>query len=202
MVEKLVSAKNTVTVFEGAALDSEMKLVIGVLAAGVYQYTTHNGQYDPGLLLVFEESHQVLKGSGSDAGGVNGGSSVLNSGETIYEQMWNEAAGWNLFLVSISQMPSRLPPSVISNSGLVYAYALDDATDREVIMRKIARDPWLDHREIERFFPRMPIGWCIAKSSRVQDYKDADSSVVATDPLIAEPVTNNELRREETPAPV
>ena len=201
-ITDIVSAKNTVTVLEGAGLDAEMKqFVIGTLAAGVYQYTTHNGKYDPGLLLVFEEAHQVLKGSGSDAGGGDNGS-VLNMGETIYEQMWNEAAGWNLFLVSISQMPSRLPPSVISNSGLVYSYALDDTKDREVIMKKIARDPRYDHREIERFFPRMPIGWCIAKSSRIQDYKDADPSIVATDPLIAEPVTNEELRREQAQTPV
>ena len=201
-ITDIVSAKNTVTVLEAGGLESETKqFVIGVMAAGVYQYTMHNGKYDPGLLLVFEEAHQVLKGAGEDAGGGSSGS-VLNTGETIYEQMWNEAAGWNLFLVSISQMPSRLPPSVISNSGLVYAYALDEAKDREVIMKKIARDPRYDHREIERFFPRMPIGWCIAKSSRVQDYKDADPSIVATDPLIAEPVSDEELRLEQAQTPV
>jgi hypothetical protein len=194
-INDLVAATSTVTVLEGAGLDSEMKqFVIGIMAAGVYQYTTHNGKYNPGLVLVFEEAHQVLKGAGPNAGGGDSGS-VLNMGETIYEQMWNEAAGWNLFLISISQMPSRLPPSVISNSGLVYAYALDEALDREVIMKKIARDPRYDHREIERFFPRMPIGWCIAKSSRVMDYKDADPSIVATDPLIGEPVEDEELRR-------
>ncbi len=196
-ITDIVSAKNTVTVMEANGLDGEMKqFIIGVLAAGIYQYTVANDKYDPGLLLVFEEAHEVLKGSGADAGGGDSGSSVLNTGETIYEQMWNEARGYNLFLVSISQMPSHLPSSVISNSSLVYSYALDDAKDREVMMKKIARDPRYDHREIERFFPRMPIGWCIAKSSRVQDYKDADPSIVATDPLIAEPVTNDELRRQ------
>jgi len=194
-ITDLVQAPNTVTVLEGAGLDAEMKqFVIGVITGGVYHYAKWKGRLDPGILLVYEEAHQVIKGAGKDAGGSDTG--VLVDTETIYEALWNEGVGLGLVALAVAQLPSRLPPSIIANSGLLYAYGLDTPDDRQVVMDKIARDARYDHREIARFMPRMPIGWCIAKSSRVFNYLDAEPALVQTLPLDTPNVSNAELMAE------
>lgn len=184
------------TVLEGAGLDSEQKnFIIGVIAAGIYQYGVHNRGFDPGLLVIFEEAHQILKGANEKGGD----STVLNIGETIYEVMFNEAAGLNMFLMAVSQSPSKLPKSVITNCSLVYAYRMDVAQDIEMIVRKIGRDEKYDDRPMAKWFPRQPVGMCVARSGRVTDFKLADPSLVMTAMLDANPPSDDELRRVMRP---
>lgn len=192
-IDDLSQMGGYVTVLEGAGLDSEQKtFIIGVIAAGIYQYCIHNNGFDPGMLLIFEEAHQVLRGAGSESPQDN---TALNIKETIYEIMFAEAAGWNLFLVAISQQPSKMPESVMANCSILYAYRMEIEQDVKSIVKKISRDERYDHRDIARWFTRQPVGWCVARSSRVRDYKDAEPCIVATDMLkIAKP-TDDDLRQ-------
>jgi len=194
-IEELCGS-NKVTVLEGAGLDAEQKkFVIGCIASGVYQYIKHKRRFDPGLLLILEEAHQVLHGSGESAGGGSGGStgSPMNIGETVYEIMYNEGAGLGLFVVALSQAPNRLPEPVMTNSSIVMAYRMDVEKDVNTITKKIGKDYRYDDRPIAKWFPRQPIGTCIVKSGRVTDFKLAEPSIVATERMDVPSPSDEEL---------
>jgi hypothetical protein len=199
-IDDLAKMGGYVTVLEGAGLDSEQKnFIIGVIAAGIYQYCIHNNGFDPGMLLIFEEAHQVLRGAGSENPQDN---TALNIKETIYEIMFAEAAGWNLYLVAISQQPSKMPESVLANCSILYAYRMEIEEDVKAIVKKIGRDERYDHRDIARWFTRQPIGWCVARSSRVKDYKDSEPCIVATDMLKVAKPSDDDLRQWTIEGPV
>lgn len=181
-----------VTVLEAAGLDKEQKnFLLGLVAAGVFYRAKAVDAYDPGLLLIFEEAHQVLKGTDQASGGDG---TVLNIGETIYEEMFNEGAGLGIFLVAVAQAPDKLPTAVITNSSAVMAYRLDTKPAIEVVVRKIGKEERYDDRPIAKWFPRQPIGWCVVRSARVYDFKEAEPSLIQTTRMEGAAVTDDDLR--------
>lgn len=181
-----------VTVIEGEGLEPEAKkFVISLIGTGIYTYGLRKGGFNGGLILVLEEAHQVLMGAGGDSAS---DSTVLNIGESKWEIMFAEAAGWNMFLFAISQSPSKMPAACLTNTGITMTFRIDIEDDINIMMKKFAKDPRYDHRDIARWLSRTQVGWCVVRSSRVMDFKDSEPSIVAVTPLAGTKPTNDELR--------
>ena len=86
-----------------------------------------------------------------------------------------------------------MPPSIIANTGLAFSMKISREEDKNVFMNKIGKDPRIDDKNILKFLPKMPTGWCICKAGRTFDYKEAEPVLIAVDRLDLDPPSNKEL---------
>ena len=100
------------------------------------------------------------------------------SGQSEFEEMLDQAAGYGLFIFAITQKIADMPSSIIANAGLVFAGRLVRPDDVTTVIRAISREERYEDRDILKWFPRAPIGWFICKSSRGFDFKDAEPVLV------------------------
>lgn len=184
-----------VTVLESKGLENTFKnFIFGAVTSGFYQFAiAHEGgyladdQYE--TVLVIEEANEIL--IGTDTAGK--GNDMSLPGESQFEQMLDQAAGYGLFVFAITQKIADMPSSVIANSGLVFIGRLKRADDISVATKTIGKDERYDDRDVAKWFPRCPTGWFVCQTSRTFDFKDADPILVKIAQLnIAKP-TNVEL---------
>lgn len=190
-LEDLV-ADQRVVVMEGGALDPvAKKAIITSLATALFSHAQCIGDraFDPPLMVVLEEAHEVLVGGDSSDAEIAGG------GETIWEIMWNEGASYGLRLVSICQMPDRMPTSVLANSGAVICHRIETGKAQEQMMMKLGRDWKTDHRPLRRFLGNLPVGWAVVRRPPSRRYSDADICLVEADMLEHDPPSDDALRR-------
>lgn len=186
-----------VTVLESKGLENTFRnFIFGVIASGFYKYAiAHEGgyladnQYE--TLLVIEEANEVL--TGNDAAGTGGGASFGMTGQSEFEQMLDQAAGYGLFIMAITQKIADMPKSIIANTGLIFAGRLKTPDDITVVVRAIAREDKFEDRELVKWFPRSPTGWFVCQSSRTFDFKDAEPVLVQIAPLNIKAPTNAEI---------
>lgn len=185
-----------VTVMESKGLENTFKnFIFGVVTSGFYKYAlAHEGgylaedQYE--TVLVIEEANEVL--IGTDTAG--GGDSVSLSGESEFEQILDQSAGYGLFIFSITQKIADMPSSVIANSGLVFAGRLARPDDITTVVRAVGREERIDDRDLVKWFPRAPIGWFVCKSARGFDFKEAEPVLVQIAMLNVNTPSNMELQ--------
>lgn len=186
-----------VTVLESKGLESTFRsFIFGMITAGFYRYAIaheggflHPDQYE--TVLVIEEANEVLVGS--DVAGSNSGSSMGLSGQSEFEQILDQSAGYGLFIFAITQKISQMPSSIIANAGLVFAGKISDDNDISVVVRKIARDGRYDDRDITKWFPRAPVGWLVCQSSRCTSFIDMEPYLVKIAMLNISHPTNSEI---------
>lgn len=184
-----------VTILESKGLENTFKnFIFGVVVSGFYKYAlAHDGgflaedQYE--TVLVIEEANEVL--TGNDTAG--GNKQLSLSGESEFEQVLDQSAGYGLFIFAITQKISDMPSSVIANAGIVFAGRLVRPDDKSVVIQAIAREERIDNRDIVKWFPRMPQGWFICQSARGTDFKAAEPVLVAIDAINLKPMLNMEL---------
>lgn len=185
-----------VTVIESKGLDSTFKnFIFGVITSGYYRYATsrENGflsedEYE--TVMVIEEANEVL--IGSDTAG-SGGSDASLPGQSEFENILDQAAGWGYYLCILSQKPSMLPTSVLANAGLKFIGRMSIADDVAVAIRSIAREERYEDRDILKFLPKMPTGWFIIHSSRGYDYKMSEPVLVNIAKLNSSIPSNDEI---------
>lgn len=131
--------------------------------------------------------------TGSDTAGTGGGSGAELSGQSEFEQILDQSAGYGLFIFAITQKIADMPSSVIANSGLVFAGRLKRADDINVVVRTIGREERIDDRDIVKWFPRSPTGWFVCQTSRTFDFKDAEPILVQISRLNIHAPSNAEL---------
>ena len=190
-----IIGEDDVTVLESKGLENTFKnFIFGAVTSGFYQYAlAHEGgyladdQYE--TVLVIEEANEVL--IGSDKAG--NGDSLSLPGESQFEQMLDQSAGYGLFIMSITQKIADMPSSVIANSGIVFIGRLKREDDINVVVKTIGKDPRYDDRDISKWFPRSPTGWFVCQTSRTFDFKDAEPILVQIAGLNVNPPTNQEL---------
>ena len=143
--------------------------------------------------ISIEEANEVL--IGNDAAGSGGGSSMglSVSGQSEFEEILDQSAGYGLFIIAITQKIADMPKSIIANSGLVFAGRLKTEKDINVCIRSIAREERYDDRDIVKWFPRMATGMFICQRSRTFDFKDAEPILVQIARLNAVPPSNLEI---------
>ena len=181
-----------VVVMEGGPLDTVLKkALITSLVTSIFTWARLQGDnaFDPAKMIVLEEAHEVLV-SGEDSDAQIGG-----GGATIWEQLWNEGASYGLRLAAIVQMPDRVPPSVLANSGTMICHRVSVEDAQDVVMAKLAKDPRVDHREYKRFLARIPRGWSVVRSAGEGTYYDTDPLLVHSDMLDHPPLTDEMLKR-------
>ena len=139
---------------------------------------------------MIEEANEVLVGN--DMAG-SGSSLVSLGGQSEFESVLDQSAGYGLFVFAITQKISELPKSVIANSGIILAGKMKTEDDVKVVIRSIAREERYEDRDILKWLPRSPIGWFICQSSRCTDYKDAEPVLVKIAKLNVAAPSNAEL---------
>lgn len=184
-----------ITVLESKGLENTFKnFIFGAITSGFYQYAiAHDGgylapdQYE--TVLVIEEANEIL--IGTDTAGK--GNDVSLPGESQFEQMLDQAAGYGLFIFAITQKIADMPTSVIANSGIVFIGRLKRADDITVVTKTIGKDERYDDRDVAKWFPRCPTGWFVCQTSRTFDFKDADPILVQIAQLNLSRPENDEL---------
>ena len=188
-----------VTVLESKGLEASFRnFLFGIITSGFYKFAlAHEGgylsenQYE--TVLVIEEANEVF--TGNDAAGQtskkNSGASL--SGQSEFEQILDQAAGYGLFVIAVTQKISDMPKSIIANSGMIFAGKLVIEDDINVAMLMLGREGRYEDRDVKKWFPRSPIGRFLCKSSRNFNFLDAEPRMVNIAPLNVVPPTNAEI---------
>ena len=182
-----------VTVLESKGLERTFQnFIFGVITSGFYRFALgHNegflaeDQYE--TVLVIEEANEVLTGEKS-------GDSISLSGQSEFEQILDQAAGYGLFIFAITQKIADMPASIIANCGLVFAGKLKRAEDINVIVRSIGKEERIDDRDLAKWFPQSPTGYFVCQSSRTFSIEDAQPILVQIARLNVNPPKDDELK--------
>lgn len=195
-IDELIG-EDDITVLESKGLENTFKnFIFGAVTSGFYKYAlAHEGgylaedQYE--TVLVIEEANEVL--TGNDAAGTGNGHQIGLSGQSEFEQIIDQSAGYGLFIFAITQKIADMPSSIIANSGLVFAGRLKRPDDINVVVRAIGREERIDDRDVVKWFPRCPTGYFVCQTSRTTDFKDAEPILVQISRLNINPPSNVEL---------
>ena len=192
-IDELLGADDVVVLESGKIQSNNMAFIFGFITASIYMYAKYcpdnflaDDQYE--TVLVVEEANRVLQGEtqhDASAGGIQG--------QSIFEEMLDQAAGLGLFVFSITQQPSKMPTSIIANSGLLFAGRMTIVEDIDIMMTALGREERYDDRSIKKFFPKCPTGWFVCRSSRTFDYKESEPVLVQVDRLDVEKPSDAEL---------
>lgn len=161
--------------------------IFGLLTSSIYQYAVANGgfntpdQYE--TILVLEEANQVLIGEDRDNLG----------GPNPFEIILDQSAGFGLFIWSITQKIADMPQSILANCAIKVIGRQDRPDDIELSVVQIGKEGKITDRQWKEWFPDMPQGWFIVKSTRNRDFKMNAPCHVLVEYLDAEPPTNTEL---------
>ena len=115
------------------------------------------------------------------------------SGESEFEQIIDQSAGYGLFIIAITQKIADMPSSILANSGLVFAGRLERPDDVTAVVRAVGREERIDDRDLVKWFPRSPIGWFVCKTSRNFDFKNSEPVLVKIAQLNINTPSNSEL---------
>lgn len=195
-IDELIG-NDDVTVLESKGLENTFRnFIFGVITSGFYKFAlAHEGgylsedQYE--TVLIIEEANEVL--TGNDAAGTGGGQQFGMTGQSEFEQILDQAAGYGLYIFAITQKIADMPKSIIANSGLVFAGRLKTPDDITTVVRAIGREDKFDDRDLVKWFPRQPTGWFVCQSSRTFDFKDAEPVLVSIARLNINPPSNAEI---------
>lgn len=195
-IDELIGGDDVV-VLESKGLENTFKnFIFGIITSGFYKFALahENGylaedQYE--TVLVIEEANEVL--TGNDNAGTGGGQAFGLSGQSEFEQILDQAAGYGLFIFSITQKIADMPSSIIANSGMKFIGRLARTEDVTVAVRSIAREERYEDRDLVKWFPRSPIGWFVCQSSRGFDFKLAEPILVKIAQLNMSAPSNKEI---------
>lgn len=196
-IDELIGGDD-VTVFESFGLESTFaNFIFGIITSGFYKVAKgfergylHPSQYE--TVLVIEEANKVL--TGNDTAGTGGGGGMASlSGQSEFEEILDQSAGYGLFIIAITQKISMMPSSIIANCGLFFMGKLSQPDDVNLGVRMIGREERIDDRDIVKFLPKCPTGWFICRSNRGYDFRDAEPVLVQIEPLNNAMISNAEL---------
>ena len=184
-----------VTVLESKGLENTFKnFIFGAVTSGFYKWAlAHEGgylapdQYE--TVLVIEEANEVLIGTDT----ASKSNDISLPGESEFEQIIDQSAGYGLFIIAITQKIADMPTSIIANAGLVFAGRLERPDDVTAVVRAVGREERIDDRDLVKWFPRSPIGWFVCKTARNFDFKESEPVLVRIAQLNANAPSNAEI---------
>ena len=178
--------------------DSEVMSIFAVMISGYYFVAKSReggflapDQYE--TVMVIEEANKVLIGNDTAGSSSKCGGSPSLAGESIFEEILDQAAGYGLFVIAITQKISQMPSSVIANCGLLFVGRLTQPEDVNLAVRMIGREERREDVDVVKFIPKMPVGWMIVKSSRVKSFVDAEPVLIKVKMLNKSKVSNTLL---------
>ena len=196
-VDELIGADD-VTVFESFGLESTFaNFIFGIITSGFYKVAKgfERGYLNPAqyeTVLVIEEANKVL--TGNDTAGTGGGGGMASlSGQSEFEEILDQSAGYGLFIIAITQKISMMPSSIVANCGMFFLGKISQPEDVDLAVRMIGREGRIDDRDVVKWLPKSPTGWFICRSNRGYDFRDAEPVLVQIEPLNNATISNAEL---------
>ena len=196
-VDELIGGDD-VTVFESFGLESTFaNFIFGIITSGFYKVAKgfERGYLNPAqyeTVLVIEEANKVLTGNDTAGTGGGGGQASL-SGQSEFEEILDQSAGYGLFIIAITQKISMMPSSIVANCGLFFLGKISQPEDVDLAVRMIGREGRIDDRDVVKWLPKSPTGWFICRSNRGYDFRDAEPVLVQIEPLNNATISNAEL---------
>lgn len=196
-VDELIG-DDDITVFESFGLESTFaNFIFGIITSGFYKVAKsyekgflHPSQYE--TVLVIEEANKVLTGNDTAGTGGGGGMATL-SGQSEFEEILDQSAGYGLFIVAITQKISMMPSSIVANCGMFFLGKISHPDDVNLAVRMIGREERIDDRDVVKWLPKSPTGWFICRSNRGYDFRDAEPVLVQIEALNNASISNAEL---------
>lgn len=196
-VDELIGGDD-VTVFESFGLESTFaNFIFGIITSGFYKVAKgfERGYLNPAqyeTVLVIEEANKVL--TGNDTAGTGGGGGMASlSGQSEFEEILDQSAGYGLFIIAITQKISMMPSSIVANCGMFFLGKISQPEDVDLAVRMIGREGRIDDRDVVKWLPKSPTGWFICRSNRGYDFRDAEPVLVQIEPLNNATISNAEL---------
>lgn len=196
-VDELIG-EDDVTVFESFGLESTFaNFIFGIITSGFYKVAKgfERGYLNPAqyeTVLVIEEANKVL--TGNDTAGTGGGGGMASlSGQSEFEEILDQSAGYGLFIIAITQKISMMPSSIVANCGMFFLGKISQPEDVDLAVRMIGREGRIDDRDVVKWLPKSPTGWFICRSNRGYDFRDAEPVLVQIEPLNNATISNSEL---------
>ena len=195
-VDELIGADD-VTVFESFGLESTFaNFIFGIITSGFYKFAKgfERGYLNPSqyeTVLVIEEANKVLTGNDTAGTGSSGMASL--SGQSEFEEILDQSAGYGLFIIAITQKISMMPSSIVANCGMFFLGKISQPEDVDLAVRMIGREGRIDDRDVVKWLPKSPTGWFICRSNRGYDFRDAEPVLVQIEPLNNATISNAEL---------
>ena len=179
-IDELIG-RDDITILESKGLENTFKnFVFGCIVSGFFRFAlAHESGFlsedEYETVLVVEEANEILVAN--DMAG-SGNNLFSLGGQSEFETVLDQSAGYGLFILAITQKIADLPKSIIANSGIILAGKLKAEDDVKAVIRAVAREERYEDRDIVKWLPRSPVGWFICQSSRCTDYKDAEPVLV------------------------
>ena len=133
-IDELLGEDDVVVLESGKIQSNNMAFIFGFITASIYMFAKYcpgnflaDDQYE--TLLVIEEANRVLTGEtegGDNTGGIQG--------QSIFEEMLDQAAGLGLFVFSITQQPSKMPASIHRQTLVAVAGRMTLADDIDIML--------------------------------------------------------------------
>ncbi|MFA5907929.1 MAG: DUF87 domain-containing protein [Vicinamibacterales bacterium] len=124
------------TVLELGALgdDQEKSLLMGLLLIGIYEHRQVHGSVGGRLahVTLIEEAHRILKNVNTTATNPEVGN-VTGKAVDTFNNILSEIRGYGEGLIIAEQIPAKLSPDAIKNTGLKLVHRLQAADDRTVV---------------------------------------------------------------------
>lgn len=171
--------------------------IFGIITSGFYKVAKgfERGYLNPAqyeTVLVIEEANKVL--TGNDTAGTGGGGGMASlSGQSEFEEILDQSAGYGLFIIAITQKISMMPSSIVANCGMFFLGKISQPEDVDLAVRMIGREGRIDDRDVVKWLPKSPTGWFICRSNRGYDFRDAEPVLVQIEPLNNATISNAEL---------
>lgn len=180
-----------ITVLEAQGLKGPQKsFILGLISAGIFQVARSQKIFiNQPHMIVFEEAHEVVKGT--DTAGGDSGTGVTE--ESVYEVMWNEGRSAGLYLVALAQMPTHLPTSVLANTRIYITHQLGNDEDIDFIARRMVRDPRIEDKNFPRFLEKVPLGYAIIQTRNIRHHRDAEPVLIKVEMIEAPRPTDEQL---------
>lgn len=115
------------------------------------------------------------------------------SGQSEFEEILDQSAGYGLFIIAITQKISMMPSSIVANCGMFFLGKISQPEDVDLAVRMIGREGRIDDRDVVKWLPKSPTGWFICRSNRGYDFRDAEPVLVQIEPLNNATISNAEL---------
>ena len=181
-----------VTVLEAQGLKGPQKsFILGLVASGIFQIARAQKIFvNQPHMIVFEEAHEVVKGT--DTAGGDSGTGVTE--ESVYEVMWNEGRSAGLYLVALAQMPTALPTSVLANTRIYITHQLGADEDIDFISRRMIKDPRIEDKNFPRFLEKVPLGYAIIQTRNIRHHREAEPVLIKVEMIEAPRPTDEQLK--------
>ncbi|MCX4847904.1 ATP-binding protein [Streptomyces sp. NBC_00893] len=138
---ELLLGRPTVLELEGMGDDDDKAFMMGLLMIRLAEHRRFQGDTEQlRHLLVVEEAHRLLANTTGRAG-VEGQADARGKAVETFTQLLSEVRAYGQGIVVVDQVPVKLAPEVLKNTGLKVAHRVVAGDDRDVLGSTMVATP-------------------------------------------------------------